>query len=1293
MLGWHPTHAIAPEAALTLQPEAAAHDPEARYFDPEYYCRTYPDVVTADVDPLHHYRHWGALEGRNPNAFFAADWYLLQNPDVLEAGINPLHHYAAFGASEGRHPHPRFDVSFYVNQVPEAAADPLLYHLRTGRTLGLPTERRFDITGGTPHPAPSGIRVDVVIPVYRGLDATRRCLRSLLRDPKPGLRSPLHRIIVIDDASPEPALSRYLDRLAARRFIHLLRNPANLGFVASVNRGIAEAGARDVVLLNADTEVPADWLGRLMGHAYSHSRVATVSPFSNNATLCSYPAVEGGPLPFGETLARIDAACLAANAGRSVTVPTTVGFCMYLRRDALDELGNFDADTFGRGYGEENDYCMRANAAGWRHLLACDIFVYHEGEVSFGGNAPERVASVAPLEARWPDYRRRVGIHVRLDEARPFRIAATLQLFATNGLPTILTVQHAYDGGVGQYVRTLADQCQGVANLLVLRATMDGQGVRLGAPAVRRHPELLIPLQFPKAEDDKDDAEAARPGHKQVAEAGLLADVLTLLAPLRIARVHVQHWVNLRLDLRALIQALDVPFDLTIHDWFAICPRINLLPVADGPSCGEPAPAVCDRCIQARDDTAAHDIIGWRAEQAWLPRLADRVLCATQDSIDRLARHGLARRAVLAPLEAMPEAIPSRPLMRPEPAPLGAAAQSRPVRVAVLGVLADHKGAPMVTALAELATPEQFAITLIGKSERATPPEARPCLSETGAYEPAELPDLIARVDPDVIWFPASWPETWSYTLTAAILSGRPIVASDIGAFRQRLAGHPRARLVSPQAFPETWMEALAAMARPEAGAPASPSRRAPRPPEARPPEARPPEARPAEARRPNFYEGAYRAPLAASALLLARSRGLTDLRAPGKRAVVLVPERLDIGVLSPCAYIRLLLPLSHPGAGREIEVTLATAEQALSLQADLIVTHRYAVPDQAAAAALLAHAARTRVPLVFDLDDNLVELPPEHPESERLGPRAETVIALLAGADRINVSTPLLTERLLPFVRGGIDRIRVIPNGLDERLWSEPVEPWAGAGSASAAGLAEALAEAGVTPGPVRILYMGTATHGADLGLVLPALARLHESFGDRIAIEIVGITGPGILPPFIRRVEVPARAGLSYPAFVAWLTDRQRRQPWSIGIAPLADTPFNRCKSAIKMLDYAALGLATVVSDMPAYRDVSYGDFAQPLEVEGAIAGGYLAQTSAQWFHGLARLVRRPALRLAMARLGHAAWRRSGTLSAQAEMRSEALESSLTPRRNTTRREIRGGFGAEGAARLAERLLTANR
>lgn len=123
-------------------------------------------------------------------------------------------------------------------------------------------------------------------------------------------------------------------------------------------------------------------------------------------------------------LAALDRLFATANAGRTVDLPTAVGFCMYIRRACLDRVGLFDASRFGRGYGEENDFCMRAASAGWRNVLAGDVFVFHEGAVSF---SDERVALTAnagkTLEDLYPDYVRRVRDFVALDEGSALRAA------------------------------------------------------------------------------------------------------------------------------------------------------------------------------------------------------------------------------------------------------------------------------------------------------------------------------------------------------------------------------------------------------------------------------------------------------------------------------------------------------------------------------------------------------------------------------------------------------------------------------------------------------------------------------------------------------------------------------------------------------------------------------------------------------------------------------------------------------------------------------------------------------
>lgn len=264
-------------------------------------------------------------------------------------------------------------------------------------------------------------QLTVVVPVYRGADETQRCLRSLLASADHAATN----IIVVNDASPESDLTEFCRATAAERPLNLIEHQVNQGFVKSVNEAMRLAGTSDVVLLNSDTEVPANWIERISKAAAAHPDAASITPFSNNATICSYPhfGVENA-LPPGYDTHTLDALFASANKGKTFDIPTGVGFCMFIRRAALDDVGYFDEEAFGLGYGEENDWCLRASSKGWRHLLCADLFVYHSGEVSFGEKARELQANaLTVIRERYPQYEQTVARFIEQDPIESARYA------------------------------------------------------------------------------------------------------------------------------------------------------------------------------------------------------------------------------------------------------------------------------------------------------------------------------------------------------------------------------------------------------------------------------------------------------------------------------------------------------------------------------------------------------------------------------------------------------------------------------------------------------------------------------------------------------------------------------------------------------------------------------------------------------------------------------------------------------------------------------------------------------
>ncbi|KFN43180.1 glycosyltransferase family 2 protein [Arenimonas oryziterrae] len=260
----------------------------------------------------------------------------------------------------------------------------------------------------------------VVVPVFNALAELDACLASLTRTLPRDVP-----VLIADDASSDPQVATLARAWCERSGgqARYVRREVNLGFPANCNAAFAETGDADVVLFNSDAVATPGWLAQIVRCAASDARIATITPWSNNAEICSFPRfLENNPAPAPADADRLAEAAASLPVHEYPELPTAVGFCMFVRRAALRQVGGFDAATFGRGYGEENDFCRRVAAMGWRNVLCDGAYVVHAGNASFGplGQGPGG-ENLQRLLARWPDYHELVARFILADPLRPLR--------------------------------------------------------------------------------------------------------------------------------------------------------------------------------------------------------------------------------------------------------------------------------------------------------------------------------------------------------------------------------------------------------------------------------------------------------------------------------------------------------------------------------------------------------------------------------------------------------------------------------------------------------------------------------------------------------------------------------------------------------------------------------------------------------------------------------------------------------------------------------------------------------
>ena len=329
------------------------------------------------------------------------------------------------------------------------------------------------------------------------------------------------------------------------------------------------------------------------------------------------------------------------------------------------------------------------------------------------------------------------------------------------------------------------------------------------------------------------------------------------------------------------------------------------------------------------------------------------------------------------------------------------------------------------------------------------------------------------------------------------------------------------------------------------------------------------------------------------------------------------------------CTYIRLLRPLSHPALAEKIELSHGTAEA--FPDCDLLVVERHVLwPYERQLdgfARVLSRCRKAGIPVVYELDDNLLDLNRDAPWESYPVDSLRGVVAFLARqADGMIVSTPALAERVARLRSG----VLVVPNALDERLFGFAPENTAPRSSA------------------VTIGYMGTLTHEADLRAVVEPLRALLARHAGRVRLELVGGGAGRSLASLFKSLPFRMRdpgAEDPYPRFVPWMRQSLR---WDAAIAPLEDDAFTRGKSDLKYLDYGALGIPGVFSDVAAYRST----------VRNRETGLLAVNEAGAWAEALEEIVSDDALRARIAKAATAEVHGNRMLRTNVSRWSDAIE-----------------------------------
>lgn len=994
--------------------------------------------------------------------------------------------------------------------------------------------------------------VSIVVPIFNAYDDLVVCMDCILRN-----TLEFARIILIDDASTDSRVQDYLNQFKRSEKVTVLTNRTNQGFTKTVNLGLEESGQDDIVILNSDARVTYKWLQGLLVAAKSAPKIATVTPLSDNAGAFSAPRA-GSPnlLPFDVSEDQFARAFRRRSSGSYPRVPTGNGFCMFISRDCVNAIGSFDANAFPRGYGEENDFCMRAFRAGWSNIIDDRTYVFHARSKSFGETKHELMASGRTvLDNRYPEYAHAIKVFSTSAEISMARYIARLTAQdcqdEAEQLPRVLFVISTTTGGTPQTNMDLMGALDDAIEPWLLRC--DSFHIELSVfkqgnlTRVRRHKlrEPVNPITHLSQEYDR--------------------TVGGWLFHYDITIIHVRHIAWHSLSILKVADKLGIPSVVSFHDYYAISPTIKLIDdegIFLGSSYRREGSDFRESLwpIDSMPAPTGVWLTQWRARFA---RILDFATCCITTS--ESARNYITE--AIPSLAKKFHVIPHGRDFHKFHSLRQAVTYNQPIRILVPGNINCAKGLNIIRELVKIDRARCLEFHILGKLD-ADLSSLGPRIVVHGAYQRAEFAVKVAAIRPHFGAVFSIWDETYCHTLTELWSVGLPVFVLDFPTVASRVKQSGCGWVLKHDSISDLYMEIVnialspieeaqsaAALLRWQRGDGLANSVRS----------------------MAVQYLEIYRNSIGRKHLSTRKAFSISTQVRP--RVSVVCPADESLRHAPGSTHIRVW-ERTRNSVDRPVSFIRMNSEALLaSVEAGTIdgaIIQRNVIPSLLAEK-LLDRLASKKISFLYDLDDDLLNVPSSHDPDGFYSSYASTLRLMLQSAATVSVSTETLLRRISSLTDRGV----IVPNALSDRLWRRGVPPRESDPFVSA-------------------VYMGTKSHAVDLKSILPALDEVADKF-PQFRLYLVGILLESSeikgRDRWMEVVEPPVGCS-NYCNFVPWLKQQTKR--FDFGIAPLVGTEFDDAKSDLKLLDYSGLELPTVCSDVTAYRQSNVNAIFVPNSME---------------------------------------------------------------------------------------------